>query len=512
MGVAASEAQAFQGESVVVKPGGGLTGPAKTIIEKPTFLPEVIKDATSVRGVAEGSRVAGVFQGASVLPALGAVVSFGVGTVIGSEICNVIGIEGCWYFGSEGADPAVGTETGEWIYIDEGITYFAGMEEDNYVWEWSAGAKHYVGYFGNDNEGCRASPGGVTHTVEDPEGTPNACGGLTGFLLRHSMENRTVDYHATDDPEVGNYAHSADEDWDDQLADAVEGASGESPAGRLGERVAAEIEGSEVADPYGSLVTVPSCDELAWEACRDLLEESELEPVRQKLGWEGAVIEKGAGAVLELKPASGSELETGTTVTVTTNPDPEEMPLLVPAVVPGQEYGSYVATLDPRWQPSKVVLSPEFSDPTVGPNEVSGTNPATGTRADPQTEPGLEVRVNPSDAPPATGTTPYTPPAIPAVDLSPLAGIAVGCNDFPFGIFCWFADGLSGWGTSGQCPDVDVPLGSSANVESGLPFDFCKFEPAMEVVRPIIVLVSAFCMAYLFAAAAMGFGGSTSED
>jgi hypothetical protein len=278
----------------------------------------------------------------------------------------------------------------------------------------------------------------------------------------------------------------------------------------VGQWVAAQIEDSEIKDPYATYVNVPDCDGLLWGACEDLLEEEGLEPVRQSEDWEGAVIEKAAGAVLQLKPASGAEVVAPSKVTVTTNPDEGGMPLVVPAIVPGEGYEDYIAKLKEQFKPKETVLSPEFTDPAFGPNDVTRTSPKPGTRADPSSEPSLDVFTNPPDAPPAAGT--WSAPAIPAISLDPLTGVTIGCNDFPFGIFCWIGSGFTGYGSSGACPQIGVPVGTSVDVSNELPFDLCQFEPAMEVIRPVLVLVAAFSLAYLFAAAAMGFGGGSNED
>ena len=71
--VAPSSASAFVGEGVVLNPGKtDLTGPAKTIIEKPTFLPDNVGEAAAYGGAEEASGAAGVYEAVGVLPALGA--------------------------------------------------------------------------------------------------------------------------------------------------------------------------------------------------------------------------------------------------------------------------------------------------------------------------------------------------------------------------------------------------------------------------------------------------------
>lgn len=455
------------------------------------------------------------------LPALGSVVSFGVGTVVGSEICHVLGMEGCWYFHSDGADPAIGGK-GEWQFLTVKLEGKEGFPDaPAYNWYWNP-----EGYFTYDfifnglggvpeKSGCGITPPGsmtgfypLQHTYcESPSDK-------RGAAQRSAMANRSLEYHPTDDPEIGNYEWEAPEDWSEKVAGrlAEPAAHGMNigASERVGEYIASQIEGSEVPNPYGSIVVVPDCDGLLYATCAELLEEQGLSPERDDRNWETADLDLEPDEVIEMEPAPATEVETGTKVTVVTNPDESGMPLVVPPITPGENYADYVKKLGGGWLPENHVLSPEFTDPHFGPNDVTRTSPQPGTRADPASETEIDIYTNDADAPPAAGT--WSAPSIPGLDLSPFGEVEIGCNDFPFGVFCWIGDGLTSWGSSGSCPSFNLPLGSTVGAD-GLPVDFCDFEPAMEIVRPIIVLVSAFCLAYLFAAAAMGFGGSTgSED
>jgi hypothetical protein len=516
-------AGAFVGESAVLNPAKtDLTGPAKTILTKPTFLPAAVEGAAAGGGVAEATASASVFQAGGLLPVLSSVLAFGAGTVIGSEICGVLGIEGCWYFHSDGADPADGVESYFWQATN-------GSSWMPFSWTWSRGKSGYETLFGIAAGCANKLPGGITK-VRGPFGPPyNDCTKPTPLkvaedaeLWRHGMANRSLDYHATDDPGIPNYPWSPSESAVSAGMAGVLKAPGSFGGGgyetaeieRVGQHIASQIPGSGISDPYPHEVTVPSCSGEAWIGCKEQLEELELKPERKELDWSDAHLDLAPDEVVELDPAPGTKITvpTETKTIVTTNPDEAGMPVVVPAPLEGETYDDYIARLAPQLKPSRVTVSPEFTDPTTGPDGVIRTVPKSGTRANPETETEIDVQTNPSDAPTPSGT-PWSAPAIPAIDLSPLAGVGIGCNDFPFGIFCWIGAGLTAWGPGGECPTVGVPFGSSVGIDDELAFDLCQFEPAMEVVRPVLILLSAFCLAYLFAAAAMGFGGSTgSED
>lgn len=510
-------AGAFIGEGSVLNGAkSDLTGPAKTILSKPTFLTTNVAEAGVAKGVAEASRAAGVFQAAGLLPSLGAVLSFGVGTVIGSEICHVIGIEGCWYFGSEGADPAE-TGPGEWSYRTAPLTTAEpGVYQDapGYQWYYWQGAwiKSYDGYGGLTKcPGVSIAPPSAMSAFWPLNG--GSCSGVkydAGAAIRWSMENRTLEYHATDNPAIGNYSHTAPSDWSNRAATALKNQPDDSPAGRVGQYIASQIEGSGVASPYAVYVEIPDCGAFLWGECAEQLEELGLEPSRVELDWETAVLTKPADAVVETSPAKGATVETGTKITVTTNPPEEGMPIVIPAPEEGETYDEYAARLNPALTPERHDLEAAYVDPSTGPNGVVDVLPEPETRLDPSTSHEVKVSTNPADAPAPSAA--WSPPEIPSIDLTPLSAVAIGCTDFPFGIFCWIGDGLTAWGPGGECPQLGVPFGSSIGLDDELAFDTCLFEPAMEIVRPVLILVAAFSLAYLFAAAAMGFGGGTGDD
>jgi hypothetical protein len=522
LGVAASTAGAFFGESVVLNPAKtDLTGPAKTILEKPTFLPDALGEASALGGVTEESAAASVFETGSLLPVLSSVVAFGAGTVIGSEICNVIGIEGCWYFHSDGADPVPGVPVYSWS--PEGKTSWLP-----YSWRWSRGKSGYETLFGLGAACGNSLPGGVTK-VRGPLGEPyENCAkpkaekvAQDAELYREGMANRSLEYHATDSGGIGNYAYSPSK------SSVTEGIAGvlKSPGSfgtggaesaaveRVGQHIASQIPGSGVKDPYPHKVSVPSCSGEAWIECKEDLEELDLKPERKELDWSDARLDLAPDEVVELSPAPGTKISvpTETKTIVTTNPEEAGMPLVVPDLVDGETYADYITKLAPGLNPERHNVGEAFTDPHVGPNAVLRTHPDPGTRLDPSTEHDVDIETNPPDAPPAAGA--WTAPAIPALDLSPLSGVSIGCNSFPFGVFCWVAAGLANWGSEGECPSFEVPFTSEIRGSTAdLTFDTCTFEPAMDIIRPMLVILSFFGVAWLLSASAMGLGGGASAD
>ncbi len=534
--VAPSRVEAFTGEGSVLNGAKtDLTSPAKSILTKPTFVTTNIGEASLLGGVAEESAAAGIFQSAGILPVLGSVVSFGVGTIIGSEICKVLGIEGCWYFHSDGADTAISPATGTWEYRESVPTVITEETKSGnpvpFAWYYkqsgSFGMRVYAGQGGAKTKSAcnnHAASGAQIWLTGAPFGEcPVGTEVKVTAPVRFSMENRTIEYHATDEGGIGNYSHTAPSNWSEKLASQLKGHEGDAAA-RLGQHIASEID-PEVKDPYVPYHDVPDCDGLKRTVCVDLLEELELVPNVTELDWDDAVIEEldildpektreeEAERVIELAPPAGDEVKIGTEVDVLTNPDLEEMPYFVPAPDPGEteeEYKEKKIAL-PVWVPHSTELDDGTLDPSKGPSEVVRTYPEAGTRVDPSVETDLEIQFNPDTAPPVSAA--WSAPAVSPLDLSPLTGIHVGCNDFPFGVFCWIAAGLTDWGSAGTCPSFGVPFVSEIrDAEDELVFDTCTFEPAMEIIRPMIVVLSFFGVAWLLAASAMGLGSGGSDD
>jgi hypothetical protein len=264
-----------------------------------------------------------------------------------------------------------------------------------------------------------------------------------------------------------------------------------------------------LTDPTGAVVTIPNCDGLGYSACETKLEERHLVPQRDELNWS-EVETTVPDEVVELQPQKATEVDKGTTVVVTTNPPAEKMPLIVPRPGDHETYAEYIAKLNPALSPHRVNVGEADVDPDRGPDGVLTVEPAPDTRLNPATDHYVSVRTNPSTIF-APGT--WTAPSVPSIDLSPLSGVSVGCNSFPFGVFCWVAAGLTSWGGEGECPSFDVPFTSEIRGSTAdLTFDTCTFEPAMEIIRPMLVLLSFFGVAWLLSASAMGLGGGTDAD
>lgn len=518
LAAAPSRAEAFTGESAVLNEGKtDLTTAAKSILTKPTFLTTNVGEAAAYGGVAEASGAAAVFQASTILPALGgSVVAFGAGAAIGTQICGVLGISGCWDFFAGDEEPASGGE-GTW-------TYYSTDQETTLVtlpafqWRFHTGASPYT--YWNGYGGVTTCGGNVPAVVFTWNGTGNGggCSGGTitkGELTRGSMQNRTLTYNASDDA-TGNYEpggkpYAADTNWSEKLATQLKNHEGDASA-RVGQKIGSEIESSGVGNPYAVYVTVPSCSGEAWIECKADLEELELVPERDTLTWEDAHLDLAPDEVFELQPEPETELEVGTKVTVTTNPDEDGMPVVVLAPEPNESYDEYIKRLATQLNPERVNVGEGSIDPHKDPGSVLRTSPGSGTRLDPETEHGLEVQTNPDTSPDAVDPAAWSAPAIPAIDLSPLSGVDLGCNDFPFGVFCWIGAGLTSWGSEGECPSFGVPFKSEIReAEATQEFDTCGFEPAMEIVRPMIVILSFFGIAWLLSSSAMGLGGGSAD-
>lgn len=521
MGVAASRADAFLGEGGVVVPGSPptLTPGAEDVLKNPKTIPEIITQGKSFGGTAEANGAARVFQAGRIFPALGtAVAGFTAGWEIGTEICGVLGIGGCFHIfgepGTSGPSPAVSggyPNAGSWQFKE--TEFIEGVPSYNFIWKFGTGSGAYEAIVTGHSGECKGwtGPGDASYWLTRPTGAAclKAGGGETYgqnvTAVRLAMEGLQVEYNSTDDPAVPNTSYTAPSNWADETAKALQ--AGTPEADRVGEYVASEIPGSGVPNPYPLTVEVPNCDGLVYAACEELLEERGLNVTRVTRTWETADTDAEPDEVLELNPAKATEVEKATTVTVTTNPNKAGMPIVIPEPGARETYDEYASKLNPGLTPERIDLTEAYIDPARGPGEVVSTSPSPGTRVNPSTGGEVTVRTNPAEAP-APGTSAWAPPAIPALDLSPLASVAVGCNTFPFGIFCWLQDGLSGWASSGTCPEIDVPLGTSVEAGSELPFDLCQFEPAMEIIRPILVVVSTLCLGMMFAYAALGIGGS----
>jgi hypothetical protein len=538
--VAASSASAFTGEPSVIKPGGGdLTEAAKTIIERPTFLPENVGEAGASGGSAEASGAAGVFEASGLLPALSSVVGFGVGTVIGSEICHVVGIEGCWYFGSKGADPATGGG-GTWqatgkeslpvgTYVIPAYTYY---------WHTSGGANS-IPLEGLSSKECPTlkTPGGTdaTHLAEH---VAWYCGSSSErkasdlyTSTRNFMTNREIKYDPKDEAGIANYAegkYEAPAEWSKNFAKAIEGHTGD-PAARVGERVAAEIKGSGVKNPYAT-VKVPDCAGLKKAPCQALVEELKLTPKVTELDWEDAVIEEldtlepeksreeESERVITVVPAPGEFVVPGTDIKIETNPAKEDMPEFLPKPDKeggedgeGEDEDEYKKRLAPIFIPGVDELSDATLDPEVGPGRVSHTVPGPSHRFNPATEHDVEVAVNPATAPlVGGGGGGGCEASVGAINWNPL-NQPLGSR-FPFGVFAFFVAWIGEWTASEVAPEWKVTVLPPMLGGEGLKItiDLASMAPVAEVVRIAFIFVSFVGLLWFLGTAAMKIQGDNS--
>jgi len=194
---------------------------------------------------------------------------------------------------------------------------------------------------------------------------------------------------------------------------------------------------------------------------------------------------------------------------------PPPPPILVPAPLDGETYPDYVTRLQALGLVGNAVaLSETALDPTKGPRVVVRTTPAAGSEVTTGTQ--VTVYYNPETArEPSTtgGSNPFgwSAPAIPPLDLTPL-NQTIPCGAFPFGIFCWIHDALGGWVGSSSCPQPEFPTGSDSINGGSFAVDMCIGEPALVILRPLILITTAIGLAWLFASTAMGLGTARDDD
>ncbi len=513
--------------------GGHLSPAAKTVIEDGHTVPEAVADArgygsalatpgetTAASGAEAASDAAGLFEASGVLPALGAVVSFGVGAAVGSEICHAIGISGCWFFGSGEGDPPPPSE-GHWIELTSKVETEFGVVPA-YNWGW--GVTNVVATNVQPlSEPCGVSARSGTDYQLKANAVENMCviSGVhytrySSYQIRWMMSNRVLNYESSDNPSISNYSYTAPGNWSERAAKAMtEPGSvglGRSGAALATQFIASKVPGSNVPNPYSLTVPVPDCDGLLYAKCAELIEKAGLKPTHKELGWQQAVTADPPEQVEELQPARSTEVEKGSTVTVVTNPDGPDMPVVVPSPGANETYDQYVATLNPALAPSKVVLSATNEDPSFGPDAVTGTNPVAGTRVDPSLTTPVTVDVNPPDAPPASGPPGggFVAPSVPAIAAP---GLAVHpCGVFPFGLFCWVKEAIAEIDTAPKCPSAQVPLGVQQDtMELGI----CKLpevEHWMGLWRTLVVFFFTIGCAWTFAKATGAVGAGGDDD
>ncbi len=532
-------AEGYVGEAYVeTVPGGGvgdeLTGPAKTILERPTFLPEELSGAAASGGVSEESAAAALFEGSGVLPMLGSALSFGVGAGIGTLICNeILELEGCWSFSSHEADPLAGL-SGTWTFKQLAAPITFGENKTptvpGYAWYWSCCGGQPIGTWTATVPDCGTStailPGAsMSAMIGATKPATTVCEGKTyalGAATRYGMANRDLrgltktealgsgftkysgsGYCPTESPTTCGSKPSTN--WAERTARQLHsGASGISEAirNKVGESIAAEIPGSGVKSPYKTYVNVPECSGEAWIGCKAKLEEKGLVPERKELDWT-EVETTTPSEVIEMHPVPKTEVVTKTKVLVITNPDTSGMPLVIPKPGDHETYTEYITKLAPGLNPERVTVAESLEDPAHGPNGVLEVSPETGTKLNPAVKHTVEVTTNPSTTPYVPGG--WLPPSIPAVDMSPLSGIPSPCTVFPFGLFCWVGEALAQFNTSGVCPHFSTPV---AETGSDFSVTMCgeTAETIMSYLRPAILLAFIVGCGFLFARGTKAIG------
>jgi hypothetical protein len=527
---ASSSASAYVGESLVeTAPGGAsgdtLTGPAKTILSNPTFLPETINDATATVGADEGGAVAGIFEGAGAMPLLGSVLAFTAGAGVGSYICNsILELEGCWGYSQSTANPSPGV-SGAWTFKETAIAGKEGLKGvPAYSWVWNACFNcTWSGLGSVPKSGCGLTPpaGGALGPVEFDK-CVEAPKVERGAVYRSAAANTKFQGFTKAAAEASGLTKYTGEgycpnltpttclkappaNWSERIARQLHSSTAnipESTRNKIGESIAAKIEPKTIKSPYKIYHFVPNCSGLSWTECGAKVETEGFKAVRESVSWEKADLTKPAARELELKPAAGTELVTGSTVTVVTNPDESGMPIVVPQPESGETYSHYVARLNPLLAPTRHDLEAAFIDTSKGPNAVTSVSPAPETRFDPASgSHAVTITANPADAPVPAGA--WTPPAIATINMGPLKGLSP-CGVFPFGLFCWVGSALGQFNTTGVCPETSVPVefgghfGLSLCSESG--------ETVMGYVRPAILLIFTIACGFMFARGTTAIG------
>jgi hypothetical protein len=514
-------AQAFTGESSVINPStGDLTGPAKSILEKPTFLASEPGEAAFA---GEASTLEDSLVAAGALPELSAILPWVAGAAIGSAVICEVFVGGCLEVFGSGSDPSKSASV-SWNLSKLGGTGFgpglATVLPGNYWTNSPTGFKgemtqkectDFTVLFPSEAQGKATAEAGSF--CEPKAGkklafptTTALRSGSAGRLLKQSPGPKTTGTSGTYyDPAKNEMVNAPVSTWGKNFASCLQGSGtcvGISKASRdhLGEKIASEVAGSEVADPFA--VKVPDCAGLLWLPCKKELEELKLVPERGTLTWETAVVTKPADAVVEVEKA-GSHLEPGTKVKVLTNPSEEGMPLVVPQFDEPERYSEYITKLAPGLKSHKTTICELCTVPGAGPEGVTGVSPEPGTRLNPAIEHELNVKANPDDAPAPIGG--WVPPTVPSIDMSPLSGFSP-CGVFPFGLFCWVGEALAQFNTSGSCPNFSAPV---ADTKSDFEVTLCgsTSETIMGYLRPAILLAFTVGLGFLFARGTKAIGG-----
>jgi hypothetical protein len=467
---------------------------AKSYVEDPADVADFEAASANVATDGEGVSVGEtLLEGSGEIPILAPLAAFGAGVGIGSKICGWLGIEGCWFSENTEAMPEQHPAGLPWkwqlfktppsvaagairlpAYQYYVVTNSGGVVGES-VWtghertgtftcshtEPLPGGTMYLTAVTTSCSGSAPKGGGGSSTVESRSGT---AGKRTGFT--HSPSSVS----GLSEPEKPYCAigtsptctHAPPANWSTELAKNLTEPSrvglSTSQAAKMAQYVSHQVAGTPLPGEFTT--TVPGCEGLSYTECAVKLEEAGLNPSHHELGWHEAVVSDPPERVEELVPARSTQVEKGSSVSVTTNPDEAGMPVVVPAPGPDETYSEYAARLNPALAPHVHVLPETAINPAYGPNAVTGTSPVAGTRVNPAGETSLDVQTNPANAPDATGApgAGWAPPGLVPIDFSPFAGIHA-CGVFPFGLFCWVGGVIGEFNVEKQCPGANIPDG-----------------------------------------------------
>lgn len=317
--------------------------------------------------------------------------------------------------------------------------------------------------------------------------------------------SRTFGSEATD-PAVSEQAAPVN-GWDGQIPDWATGDSFDQRIAPhwqdypvLNAWLGHEFDPVNNPDPIAEVKALPSCIGLSYNACLTALQAAgfgAIETQTRDFAHAVPLPQAQAQQVLAQNPAAGSQVSTAATVLLDVNPDDDAMPRLVPTFGPRETHQGYETkltglglTLDP------LINDQEHGDPLRGPDEVTTTNPAPGTRV-PKGDP-VTTRINPPDWPDPAGFGGGCDPAnVRPFDLTPLQ-VGLG-NAFPFGVFGWIGATLGDWVQTPVAPVFHLKI----NERIDWNVDMAVFEPAMAYARPAMLIVSMLGVVWMLAASAM---------
>lgn len=187
-----------------------------------------------------------------------------------------------------------------------------------------------------------------------------------------------------------------------------------------------------------------------------------------------------ADAVVAVDPAGGTRVTTETAVRISANPAQADMPLAVPMSLSGETATAYRDRLQGLGLLGRIEV---LTDPNLdfGPDAVTSTSPAAGTRVAQGTE--VQIRANPTTAPaPSAGASPggcgLTAPST-AFDGSPLTNANLG-SKAPFALVGWLSQSTAGIASGGsERPQANfTALGATVNLGF-----LANFDPIIGVLR-----------------------------